>query len=90
MRITEKQIEVSIDRLNVLTGNPSKPYSRNKANIGNYHLSCAYGGYALHQMINDCGGVNDIFNGYKTKRELFNLIHAFIAGIETKEILASQ
>ncbi len=84
-RVTEKQLKSLIDHLNKITGNNPDQYSDGSANIGNYHLSCAYGGYALHQMTNEHGGVRLVVTGgHVPKRELFNLIHAYINGIDIK------
>jgi hypothetical protein len=96
MRITQKQLENKIDYLNRLTGNPEKPWnapvegakygSRITANVGNFHLYCAYGYYNLHQMCNEGGGVHDVFNYGSTKKELAMLIDAYMRGYENREI----
>jgi hypothetical protein len=53
-------------------------------NIGNYHLSHAYGGVCLHRMHNDGGGCTaPLIGGHVPKRELAGLLSAFIAGIES-------
>ena len=88
MTYTTKDLEKLVERLNNLTGNPATPYTKDenekfKANIGNYHLDGAYGGYALHQMCSVGGGVNEIFGGHMPKRELFGKIQAMLIGIET-------
>lgn len=84
-RITEKHLQAIVDRLNRLTGMPLAPYIDGKAQIGNYHLSHAYGGVALHRMYNESGGVSSpLSTGHIPKRELANLMHAYIAGIESK------
>ena len=87
MRITQKQLESKIAYLNVMTGNPEKPWKepvdgRMTANVGNFHLYSAYGYYNLHQITNEGGGVKDVFNYGSTKRELGMLIDAFMRGIE--------
>lgn len=83
-RITGKHLQAIVDRLNRITGSPSAPYVDGKAQIGNYHISHAYGGVCLHRMYNDGGGVSSpLSTGYITKRELANLLYAFIAGINT-------
>jgi hypothetical protein len=86
-RITRTQLEAAVNRLNRLTNNESEPYRKEGdkwvANIGNYHISGAYGGVALHRMCNEGGGVRDIFScGHVTSRQLYDLIHAYIKGIE--------
>tara|TARA_R110002020_G_C16057672_1_gene755176 strand:+ start:295 stop:597 length:303 start_codon:yes stop_codon:yes gene_type:complete len=89
MRITKKQLENKIDWLNKLTGNPEKPYNsvdgKMTANVGNYHLYCAYGYYNLHQMCNEGGGARDVFNYGGTKKELAMYIDAFMQGYEKRE-----
>jgi len=92
-RITEKDLEATVEYLNRLTDSPATPYTRLddklKANIGNYHLSHAYGGVKLHRMVNEGGGVREpISTGYTTKRDLYNQIHAFIRGIEASQVTA--
>lgn len=85
-RITEKHLQAIIDRLNRITGSPAAPYVDGKAQIGNYHISHAYGGVCLHRMHNEGGGVSSpLSTGHITKRELAGLLHAFIAGINTSE-----
>ena len=87
MRITKTELESKIAYLNVMTGNPEKPWKepvdgKMTANVGNFHLYCAYGYYNLHQMTNEGGGVKDVFNYGSTKKELAMLIDAFMRGIE--------
>lgn len=85
-RITLSDINAVIARINRETNSPAEPYSQDSAgrlvgNIGNYHLSRAYGGYCLHRMANDGGGVHDVFScGHVPPRELYNLMHALLAG----------
>jgi hypothetical protein len=82
-RITEKQLQGMCDLLNRLTNSPDKPYIDGKAQIGNFHLSHAYGGVCLHRMHTSSGGVSDPFYcGHVTKRDLYNRIYSFIRGIE--------
>lgn len=89
-RITRADLDGAVDLLNRIAGTPTRPYRFNTrtANIGNYHLSGAYGGWALHQMANEGGGIRDIFNmGHMPARELYNLIHAYRKGMETRQEL---
>jgi hypothetical protein len=89
-RITEKQLESLVQWINELTNSPPTSYTRTEdgklsANIGNYHLYHAYGGVNLHRMTNTGGGVNTpLGEGTRTKRELFNQLHAFINGLRAK------
>lgn len=83
-RITNKDLQAVCDRINRMAGMPLEPYSKidgkHVANIGCYHLSGAYGGVALHRMGNDGGGVSDVFGHHMPKRDLYDRMHAFIAG----------
>lgn len=85
-RISEKDLKRVIDDLNTITGNPLTYGTRTsdefKANIGNYHLYCAYGGYELVQTMNEGGGVHVISrNGCTTKRDLYTQIKSLIDGV---------
>jgi hypothetical protein len=90
-RITQANLEAVVARINRQTNSPMQPWGKNeagetKANIGNYHLGYAYGGVKLYRMTNEGGGVRDVLStGYTTKRELYNAMFAFIAGLETGE-----
>jgi len=87
--ITVKDLQAVVDRINRVTGSPMTEYTYKHigvkgelvANIGNYHLSSAYGGYALHRMCNTGGGTANVNNsGYVTKRALYDLLHMYLAG----------
>lgn len=85
--ITLKFLEAQVLQINHAMGSPLAPYVQHVAQIGNYHLSGAYGGVALHRMENESGGVSDVFRcGHVTKRDLSNRISAMLAGIEAKEV----
>ncbi len=86
MRITQKDLEIAVKRLNKLTKSPPDPYNdQGESNVGNYHIDRAYGGFALHRMVNELGGIrSSFFGGYIPKRELYGLIHAFLAGLEAE------
>ena len=84
-RITEKQLESLCQYINELTGSPLTAYTQTKdsfkANIGNYHISHAYGGVCLHRMVNEGGGIRTILtSGHVTKRELYNLMQSYAQG----------
>lgn len=86
-RITEKDLNNLCDRINKLTNSPSVPYApdetgRQRAQVGNFHISGAYGGVQLHRMVNTGGGVNTPLNtGYVSKRELYSARSSFLAGL---------
>jgi hypothetical protein len=86
-RITLKFLQAQCERLNRLEGSPLESYSKDEstgkysANIGNYHISQAYGGYSLHRMYTAGGGVsNPLSIGHISARELSGLLSAYIAG----------
>jgi len=83
--ITVKNLQAVVDRINTTTASPMDQYTKVNgkllANIGNYHLSGAYGGYALHQMCTTSGGITDISkSGHVSKRALYDLLHMYLAG----------
>ena len=94
-RITMRDLEGAVSLLNKLTDQPATPWSKDgngkmEANIGNYHLSGAYGGWQVHRMVGEGGGVTTpLQTGYVSKREVYNAIHAFIRGFETASSVTS-
>lgn len=86
-RITETQLQTVVDRI---TGSPLTPYFVNAdgkhiPQPRNYHLSYAYGGACLHRMHNEGGGVSSpLSTGHIPKRELLNLMYAYIDGMNEK------
>lgn len=90
MKITIKDLEAVCNRINVMTKSPLTPYAKDDNGklvglVGNYHLSGAYGGFSLHQMGNENGGIRDVFGcGHTSKKDLYFRMHAFISGLESK------
>lgn len=91
MRITKRDLDGAVDRLNVLAGYPEgtplwtrDADGKNRATIGMYLLSGAYGGWKLEQIVSDGGGVRSITHGYLPKREVYNMIHAYREGMHAK------
>lgn len=92
-RITDKNLTAVCDRINTMLGlplTPYKPYDKvvghAQPNAGVYHISHAYGGVSLHRMseTDGCTGVHDVFSrGHMPKRELYELMQAFIRGYDT-------
>lgn len=87
-QITKAQLEAVVERINRLTNSPLSSYTidsagKYTANIGNYHLDWAYGGVKLVRMQSEGGGISDVLHaGYCSKRECYQLMHAFINGVE--------
>tara|TARA_R100001163_G_scaffold33968_1_gene26289 strand:- start:24623 stop:24919 length:297 start_codon:yes stop_codon:yes gene_type:complete len=90
MKITIKDLESKIDRLNTITNNPLKSYLQNEqgqyeSQVGNYCLAGAYGGYELHQIVNTGGGITTPLNtGYTSKKALWYAIDNYMSGIKTE------
>ena len=90
-RITQKDLEYLVKRINELTGSPVEQHSKDetgryKSNPGNYHISGAYGGVALERICNEGGGVQRISTGgYGTKRQLYTWMIAYLAGMENNK-----
>ena len=81
-RITEKQLQSVVDRINTVTGTALEPYTNGKPNALNYHLSYAYGGVSLHQMCAEGGGTRNVLGcGHVPKHYLYDLMHAYLAGL---------
>ena len=81
MRITEKDLDIAVERLNELTGNPIKGILKDR-----YILSASYGGWRLDQLTEDKSGTIRTVSGcgHISKRELYEWIQAYMSGIETK------
>jgi hypothetical protein len=61
------------------------------ANVGNFHLSSAYGGVALVQMVGSSGGISmPLMQGHTTKRDCYDQVYAFIKGIEYQQHLSTK
>lgn len=79
MAITIAQIENKLEQLNQKLGRPAKPCQHIDGklvwNIGTYCLSGAYGGWNVHKIANDGGGVSEPFgSGHVSKRECYKRI----------------
>lgn len=85
-RINRAHLDAKADTLNVMMKTPAAPYrtvdGKAAANVGNYHISGAYGGYCLHRMATEGGGAHDVFSvGHVPARELAGLMSAYMAGM---------
>lgn len=90
-RITMSDLDSVVARINRVAGTPSQPYAKQsngkfapQANC--YHLSGAYGGYALHQMsaTEGCTGITEpLRTGHIAKRDLYRQMLAFCYGLES-------
>jgi len=88
-RITKADLEGAVRALNLATGQPPEPYTREADGAlthhpGNYHLSGAYGGWQVEQMHPSGGVTRALGGGYIPKRELYSLICAMVEGVRAK------
>jgi hypothetical protein len=84
-RITNSQLENLCQYINTLTNSPMNYRYVDTGNIaiGHFSISHAYGGVCVHRTVNEGGGCSTpIVHGHVTKRELYDLMHAFIKGLE--------
>lgn len=92
IRVTEKDLEAVVRRINEITQSPMVSYIKDSTGklvcqVGNYHLDYAYGGVALHRTLTKEGGIKDVLLcGYVPKAELHKLMQAFIEGIATERM----
>ena len=90
-RVTTAHLDAIVARINTMTNSPLTPYAsaasgKYEPQAGCYHLSQAYGGYALHRMSTTagCTGTSDVLSrGHMPKKELAELMYAFIRGLES-------
>ena len=76
--ITEGELQFMVHQINTRAGTPVTTHANGDACVGNYHLSFAYGGVALHQTLSKGGSVRDVFGrGHMPKRDLYNLLYGF-------------
>lgn len=80
-RVKLSDLEARLFDLNKSKGFPAEPYSKQgnkyEANVNTFHLSEAYDGYNVHQMVNKSGGVREpAGGGHVTKRECLERINS--------------
>ena len=87
-RITTKDLENMLDRINDAAGTGHEGTSKGwilqedgtqKCNVGAYVLDWAYGGVRLSRLMNESGGESDITQR-GTKRETYYMMHSFLLG----------
>lgn len=82
MTVTRAMLDTLVKRLNEVTGMPVVPYIGHEPQGGAFLIDSAYNMYALHRMCKEGTGETDVFGGYYTKRQLYDLIRAFLRGYE--------
>ena len=78
-RTTIKHVEKLMPVLNEALGRPVDAWTDGKSNIGNMHLYGANGGYSLHVIMNESGGVHCLVPGL-TAREMDLYVRGMLQG----------
>jgi len=84
-KITNSQLENLCQYINTLTNSPMnyRNVDTGKIAVGHFSISHAYGGVCVHRTVNEGGGCSTpITHGHISKRELYDLMHSFIKGLE--------
>jgi hypothetical protein len=79
-RITRKQLDYMEQRLNAALGRPLETYINGTAQIGNVHICGVNGGYNIHEMDNESGGVKGLAYGL-TAREAYQWFRGALAAL---------
>lgn len=87
-RIKLSDLQEQVDTINTLMGNPMT-YSHWEGDehiwhSGHWFLSQAYGGVNVHQLMESSAIRTPLYGGYYTKRELYEQLRNFIAGLQTR------
>lgn len=90
-RITRKDLDKLVERLNIVTGNPTTPWVDGKAQVGCYLIESAYGGVKLAQIVSESGAERDVlYTGITTKRNLYNAMYSYLKGFEKGREVTEQ
>ena len=77
-----QDLNAVVTRINRITNSPEAYMADGVILVGHYHIDCAYGGVQLVRTCNTSGSVSNVLStGHVTKRELYDLMHAFLSGI---------
>lgn len=85
-RATRRDIDEALMALNTTAGlshevAASAPHDGQAWIIGSYYVIGAYGGWQLVQVMGDTGGVRSISEGYRTAREILEVLHTYRGGM---------
>lgn len=85
-RILDHHLQSKVDLINKLHGVVEEPSRYTK---GTFVLDHAYHGVCLSLVLSDAGAERDVFDcGYTTKRDLHNLMSAYIRGFNAAKEVA--
>jgi len=90
-RYTQRDLDGAVRGLNLMAGFTAEEADaplwkmderlNSTAMVGRYYVSGAYGGWKLVQIVSEAGAERSITDGYRTKREVYHLIHAYREGM---------
>lgn len=80
MRMTKQHVKAKIDIVNGMLGGSEIPEQRSYNTLGAVRLYEAYGGYGVHRVMNDAGGVTELA-GIGTLREAAQFLSGMIAAL---------
>lgn len=89
-RIKMSDLENLLSRINAKAGFDESVKLWNRVNgqnistVGMYCLDGAYGGWKMARICNESGGQSTVTHGYVSKRDLYNMMHAYLAGMNTQ------
>ena len=84
-RINRAHLETVLNSINSTLGQRSKAWECDEADVGTYVLDYAYGGVRLAQITNPGGGARRAVTQRGTKRETYNAMQAFLAGVDAAQ-----
>jgi hypothetical protein len=95
-RYTKKDLDGAVRGLNIMAGFTAEEAdaplwtpeggTNLRAKVGRYYVSGAYGGWKLVQIVSEGGAERSITSGYRTKREVYELIHAYREGMAAGKV----
>lgn len=85
-RITQKQMQALLDRLNTIAGTPLTTFDPDRTearwNVGNFHLDSAYNGFCLMQVVSPRGAVENVLGtAYAPLSQTYRDTQIFIRGL---------
>jgi len=86
-RTTQAELDTLVRQINEALGRPIASWTRHDetsiytANVGNIHLSQAYGGVQVVEMVNEAGGIRALTSYHGPKREAAMFLRGMLAGI---------
>jgi hypothetical protein len=98
-RITATQLHTLAAAINRETGSPMTYWADGKPSgtaggaisVGHYCIDSGYGGYSLSRISNAQGGESNVLSiGKLPARELYDLMHAFLAGYRAAQSQRQQ